>query len=77
MALFASGQADEAIAQLKRALEIKSDFPEAYNELGRFFALQGKTGEAIEYFRKALWLKPDFPVARQNLNTALKASKFP
>jgi Flp pilus assembly protein TadD len=53
------------------ALEIKSDYAEAHNNLGIALARTGKMIEAIAHFREALWIRPDYKEAYNNLQVAL------
>ena len=66
------GKLDEAVACYRRALELKPDYAEAYNNLGIVLKEQGKLDEAIACFRRALELKPDYAEAHSNLGSALK-----
>ena len=62
---------DEAIAQYRKALEIRPDYPEAHNHLGNALAGGGRLDEAIADYRKALKIKPDFAEAHSNLGNVL------
>ena len=53
------GQVDEAIAQYRKALEIKPDYAEAHSNLGFALAGRGQFEAAIAHYRKALEIKPD------------------
>jgi tetratricopeptide (TPR) repeat protein len=72
-ALTANGQLEEAIAEYREALRLKSDFETAHNNLGITLHDQGKFDEAIAEFREALRLKPDDAKAHHNLSLDLKA----
>ena len=65
------GRIDEAIAHYRRALEIKSNYAEAYNNLGFALGRGGRFDEAMGYFRKAVAITPDFAEAHYNLGVAL------
>ncbi|MSU33814.1 MAG: tetratricopeptide repeat protein [Pedosphaera sp.] len=65
--LYQAGDFEASIAPARRALVIKSDFPEAYNNIAASFASLRKWDEAIQSAREALRLKPDFQLARNNL----------
>ena len=65
------GQTDDAIAMLRKAIEIKPDYADACNNLGRALASRGQIDEAIAECRKALKIKPDFASAHNNLGNAL------
>ncbi|MGA8573748.1 MAG: tetratricopeptide repeat protein [Desulfobaccales bacterium] len=59
------------MAQYAEAVPLKSDFAEAYNNLGAALAQLGKLDEAIDSFQKAIQIKPDFPMAYSNQALAL------
>jgi tetratricopeptide (TPR) repeat protein len=50
---------EEAIEAYNKALAIKPDHAEAYNNMGITLKEQGKLEEAIEAYNKALAIKPD------------------
>lgn len=50
---------EEAIASYEKALEIKSDKSEAWNNRGNVLAILGHYEEAIESFDKSLEYSPD------------------
>ena len=60
MALQEQGKLEEAIEAQNKALAIKPDYAEAYNNMGNAFKDQDKLEEAIEAYRKALAVKPDY-----------------
>ena len=66
------GRLDELIENLRKALEIKPNYPDAHNNLG--FALQqkGDLTAAITSYNTALKLKPNYPEAHNNLGFALQ-----
>ena len=53
LALADNGQADEAIAQYQKALEINPGNAEAHNNLGLALLDRGQIGEAIAQYRQA------------------------
>lgn len=57
-AYFGRGQATTALDELKLALQIKPDLPEAYNLRGLIYAQRGDEQLAEESFRRALQLDP-------------------
>jgi tetratricopeptide (TPR) repeat protein len=61
----------ECAEAARKAIELKPDMPEAYNNLGFCTANMGKLDEAIGELREALRLKPDFQLANNNLNWVL------
>jgi Flp pilus assembly protein TadD len=71
-ALLAQGNAVAAKESLRKAVELKPDYWEAYNSLGIAYANEGKHEEAHAQFRKALTLNPGNPQLRANVETATK-----
>jgi len=69
--LQAEGKVDEAIARLRRALEIWPHNATAENNLGAALLSQGKLAEAISHFRQALESRPDYVDAHYNLGDVL------
>ena len=61
------GKLEEAIEAYNKALAIKPDYAEAYNNMGVTLKEQGKLEEAIEAYNKALAIKPDYAEAARNL----------
>jgi tetratricopeptide (TPR) repeat protein len=58
---------EEAIEAYNKALSLKPDYAEAYNNMGNALKDQGKLEEAIEAYKKALSLKPDYVDVARNL----------
>ncbi len=71
IALCNQGKSDEALAYCRRALELKPDYADAYNNLGAVWKVRGMLDEAVAGFRRALELKPDYADAASNLGLAL------
>ena len=65
------GRYEEAIKYLKRAIQIKPEFSEAYNNLGAAYRDNGKLIAAIQTYRQGIEINPDFPVVHLNLGLAL------
>lgn len=65
------GQAQQAIAHLERALQLKPDFLAAHNNLGNVLAEQGRWQEALFHYETALEIHPRFVDARVNLGNLL------
>jgi tetratricopeptide (TPR) repeat protein len=65
--LFDQGRYAESIRAAQGAVQIRPDFPEAYNNMGAAFAAMKKWDAAIAADLKALELRPDFQLARNNL----------
>lgn len=68
--LAAQGKEDEAIAQFRRAIEIKPDYEEAHYNLANALDRQGKRDEAIDNYEKAIEINPNLVAAHNNLGTA-------
>jgi tetratricopeptide (TPR) repeat protein len=69
--LAGKGQYDEAIAEYRKAIALKSDLPQAHNGLGTAFLKKGLDDEAKAEYRKAIELKPNDAEAHNNLGNAL------
>ena len=64
-------QLDEAVAHLRRAVEINPRHADGYHNLSVADGLQGRIGEGITAAQAALRLKPDSPAAQQQLQRLL------
>src|SRR5262249_39685490 len=67
----ARGRRDEAIAQYRRAVEIREDLAEARHNLGRELLEAGEVREAIEQIGAAAALDPSLPDVGTDLGVAL------
>ena len=50
----------KAIAVYSRAISLKPDYAEAYNNMGNALREQGNLEEALKAYNKAIDLKPDY-----------------
>jgi tetratricopeptide (TPR) repeat protein len=66
-----TGRLTEAIAQFRRAIEIKPDYALAYNNLGSALTELGRFDEAVSNFQRAVKIQPDFVEVYGNLGTVL------
>ena len=66
------GKLEEAIEAYNKAIAIKPDFAEAYNNMGAALKAQGNLEEAIEACNKAIAIKPDFAEAYYNMGISFK-----
>ena len=66
------GRFDELIDLLKKALELKPNYPDAHYNLGNALQEQGDLTAAIASYNSALKLKPNYPDAHYNLGNALQ-----
>jgi tetratricopeptide (TPR) repeat protein len=64
-ALSNAGRYQEAAADFQKAIDMKSDYAEAYNMLGYCTRKMGNVAGAFAFYDKALQLKPNFPEARE------------
>ncbi|MEN8166251.1 MAG: tetratricopeptide repeat protein [Pseudomonadota bacterium] len=67
----ATGDIDEAILELKLALQDNPRDPKAHYMLGSLLAWQGMEDQAIIGFQRAITLDPTYPEALHNLGTLL------
>ena len=74
-ALFAQGQAGEALEQLRGFLENEPDNIRALNDLGTILMAKGERETAEQTFRRALSLEPDRRDVRLNLALSLAAGE--
>ncbi len=63
---------DEAIACVKKAIELNPKFPGGHNSLGNALRDKGQVDEAIACHKKAIELDPKFPGAHFNLGNELR-----
>lgn len=63
---YARGQLDTALEEVKLALAVKPDLPDAYNLRGLIYQSQGDDRLAEENFRRALQLTPNDPNVMHN-----------
>ena len=59
-------------AVLKKAINIKPDYADAYYNIGVLFQEVGKNNFAEEHYKKAIFLKPNYPEAHNNLGSILQ-----
>jgi tetratricopeptide (TPR) repeat protein len=60
------GHIEAAIEACRAALDIDMNLPEAHNNLGNLYRIQGKPAEAFEHIQRALQLRPDYADAQAN-----------
>jgi len=71
------GKPEEAIEAYNKALAIKPDNAEAYNNMGITLADEGKLEEALEVYHKSLTIKPDYAEATENFINPLPSNLLP
>lgn len=62
-----SGDNDEAIRELKKAIALKPDYPDLHNYLGIAYGNKGMVDDAVQEFEVALKINPYYLKARLNL----------
>ena len=60
----------DAVKDFRRAVEIRPNFPEAWNELGYALRNTGQYAEALKAYDQALRLRPNYPEALEYLGEA-------
>lgn len=60
------GRIEAAIEVCRAALDIDMNLPEAHNNLGNLYRIQGKPAEAFKHIERALQLRPDYADAQAN-----------
>ena len=66
------GKIEEAIKSYKKAISIKPDYAEAYNNLGNALSSENKLEKALNNFEKALKLNNNYAHAYNNMGLVLK-----
>ena len=67
----------DAIASFRKAVDIRANYPEAWNELGFALRQTGQYAEAVRAYDQALRLRPKFPDALEYLGeTYVKMGKL-
>ena len=70
-ALHNAGQSLQAVSALRKAVELRNDYPEAWANLALVLRATGGLEEAIKAYRRALELAPGFVAAELNLGISL------
>jgi Flp pilus assembly protein TadD len=71
-ALANQGKHEAAETELREALRLRLDYPEAHQKLGFALMGQGRSKEAEAELREAIRLRPNFPVAHNDLGVLLR-----
>lgn len=72
-----TGRFDEAIVELKRAIQLYDKYIDAHNNLGVAYRKKGMLNEAVSEYKKALQLNPRYPYAHNNLGVLYAKSGLP
>ncbi|MBA4853027.1 tetratricopeptide repeat protein [Emticicia sp. BO119] len=70
LSYYQAGQYQQSIDVASEALKLKSDYAEAYNNIGSAYNELKQFDKAIPFLKKAIALKPDFQLAQNNLALA-------
>ena len=76
MALQDQGKFDVSIETYNKAISLKPDYAEAYNNMGAALKDQGKMEDALKAFDKTIKLKPNHIEAYNNIGIILKGIIF-
>ncbi|TVM00656.1 MAG: hypothetical protein CV087_12735 [Candidatus Brocadia sp. WS118] len=71
-----AGRFDEAIVELKHALQLYDKYIDAHNNLGVTYRKKGMINEALSEYQRALQLNPHYPYAHNNLGVLYAKSGF-
>ena len=66
------GELEKAVEAYTKAISLKPDYAQAYNNLGNALTDQGNLKEAIEAYNKALSINPDYAEAYNNIGNVLQ-----
>jgi Tfp pilus assembly protein PilF len=67
------GESEQAVAALRAAIRLRSDFTKAHFQLGEVRRMRQEWVEAEAEYRRAIKLKPSFDTAHNNLGLVLQA----
>jgi len=67
LAEYRNGRYEECIRSARKAIALRQDYAEAYNNIAAANQALGRWDEAIAAAEQALRIKPDFQLARNNL----------
>ena len=70
-----NGRVEEAIDNYKKAISLKSDYVQAYNNLGVLYKDNEQYEDAIKMFTKAKELQPDHQNSYYNLSLNKKRAR--
>lgn len=69
------GRLDDALAAGRRALALRTDYPEALNNLGIVYFERGELEAAAAHYRRALALAPGYAEVHNNLGNVLRSQR--
>ena len=77
MLYFQKQQFQKCIEAAERALEIKGDYPEAYNNIGIAYVSLKQYAKGINAYKNALAIRPDYQLTLNNLMYAQQLQNSP
>jgi len=66
---------EECLAEAQKAIDLRADYAEAYNNKAYALLAMQRLDEAIAALQEAVRLKPDYTVAKANLARALEQKR--
>ncbi len=72
---YQAGRFEESIAAAKKALELRPDYAEAYNNISAASNAMGKWDDGIQAATEAVRIKPDYQLAKNNMLWAIEKKK--
>jgi tetratricopeptide (TPR) repeat protein len=70
-----AGKFEECLAEAQKAIDLRADYAEAYNNKAYALLAMQRLDEAIAALQEAVRLKPDYTVAKANLARALEQKR--
>jgi tetratricopeptide (TPR) repeat protein len=74
--LYQNGKYEECILIAEKAIQVKPDFVEAYNNICAAYNQLGKFKESVEAADKGLAIKPGYQLLINNRNFSIKNEKI-
>ena len=74
LAYYAEGLYKESVSAAERALKLRPNYAQAYNNIGAAYNAMKMWDKAVAPLKQALRIKPDFELARNNLDWARRQS---
>ena len=66
-----AGRLAEAVAELRKSIDMKGDYPDSHVTLADMLTRYGKPDEALKHYERAIEIEPRFFTAHNNLAVAL------
>ena len=75
-AMAKQGKYEEAVSNLRRGIELRSDMPLYYLSLGNSYFALGKYDEAVRWYARGLKVDPNMEDAKTNMEVARRRARF-